>query len=174
MGVDLQAASEAYAEFLRAIGVEDGMIDIADSARHTAELMAFWMNGVGAEPPVLSRMPAPGHDLVSLRDLPFYSFCGHHFVPFFGTIQIDYIPNQWIAGLGGFSRVIDHFSHRPQFQENLCAQIAGHLFEQLEPAALRVQLSARQMCLELHGKGAGILVKTVKTIGDAEQLVMSC
>ena len=114
----------------------------------------------------MMRMTSNGHDLVSLQKLPFYSFCAHHFVPFFGTVQSDYLPNQHIAGLGSFTRVIDHFSRRPQFQENLCAQIADYLFESLQPLALRVHLQARQMCLELHGKGNQIEIGVTADRGD--------
>ncbi len=173
MGQNLEAAEKAYAAFLRALGLDDTTINISESASNTAHLMALWMSGVGTQAPRLSLMPAPDREIVTLKELPFYSFCGHHFVPFFGTIQIDYIPEKWIAGLGGFIRVIDHFSHRPQFQENLCAQIAEHLYQDLQPTAIRVKICARQMCLELHGKGMGIQIETVKICGDAGQFAMS-
>ena len=165
---DLLKAAQAYADFLKALGLNssNAHINIEESAHHAAELMAAWMSGVDADPPHLSLMPASEEGKVSLRDLPFYSFCGHHFVPFFGTVSIEYYPSRKIAGLGGFCRVIDHFSRRPQFQEYLCKQIATHLFEELNPKALRVKLNARQMCLELEGKGAGICVETVQVLGD--------
>ena len=152
---DIEAATKAYIAFLTALGIDETAgIDIADSARNTAILMAKMMQGLQEEKPVVSVMPALSKDLVSLKNLPFYSFCGHHFVPFFGTIQIDYYPNKKIAGLGSFSRIIDYYSRRPQFQENLCAQIADHIFySDLHPEAVRVTLTARQMCMELHGAG---------------------
>ena len=152
---DIEAAAKAYMAFLTALGVDETSgIDIADSARNTATLMAKMMQGLQEEKPVISIMPAHSRDLVSLKNLPFYSFCGHHFVPFFGTIQIDYYPSKNIAGLGSFARVIDYFSRRPQFQENLCAQIADYIFDSdLHPEAVRVKLTSRQMCMELHGAG---------------------
>jgi GTP cyclohydrolase I len=164
----IDLAAKAYADFLRAIGLTEANsgIDIEDSARNTAELMVSWMRGVSEPRPELSRMPSPDTDIVVLRDLPFYSFCGHHFVPFFGTVDIEYKPDRYIAGLGGFTRVIDYYARRPQFQECLCFSIAQHIYQDLEPKAVRVRLNARQMCLELHGKGAGILIEAVKCLGS--------
>ena len=164
----IDIAAQAYADFLQAIGLNaaNSGIDIADSARHTAELMASWMRGVSAERPSLSHMAAPDTDIVTLKDLPFYSFCGHHFVPFFGTIDIEYRPDRFIAGLGGFTRVIEYHARRPQFQEQLCSDIAHHIFDDLQPKAVRVRIVARQMCLELHGKGSGIQIEASKVIGS--------
>ncbi len=161
-------AAKAFGDFLCALGLnaENSGIDIADSARHAAELMASWMRGVSDARPELSRMTAPDMDIVVLKAPPFYSFCGHHFVPFFGTVDIEYRPDKFIAGLGGFTRVIDHYARRPQFQEQLCSDIAHHIYEDLQPQGVRVRLNARQMCLELHGKGAGIQIETVKQIGS--------
>ena len=161
-------ATMAYAEFLRAIGLNEknSGIDIEDSARNTAELMHWWMQGIEMDRPDMSLMPSAGSEIISLHDLPFYSFCGHHFVPFFGTVDIDYIPTEHIAGLGSFCRIIDFYARRPQFQEQLCAQIAEHLFKELHPRSVRVRIHARQMCLELHGKGAGIQIHTEKTLGE--------
>ena len=168
---DLDAAAQAYAAFLSALGVgrpESGLTpqDVATSARLTATLMAEWMRGIAEPRPSLSLMPAPGHQKVAIRDIPFYSICGHHFVPFFGTADVEYVPDAHIAGLGGFSRVIEHYARRPQFQEDLCAQVARHLHEDLRPLAVRVRLHTRQMCLEMQGRGAGIAVETVHTCGD--------
>lgn len=163
-----QEAAQAYARFLKALGLNDtnANIDLEDSAAHTAELMAHWMGGLNEPRPALMTMNSPARELVSLHELPFYSFCGHHFVPFFGTIDIDYIPNEYIAGLGGFTRIIDYYARRPQFQEQLCAQIAEHIAQDLNPVGVRVCVKARQMCLELHGKGAGIQIEAVRIIGE--------
>ena len=165
---DIDAAAKAYQDFLTALGIDASAgINVADSARNTAILMAEMMRGLHEEKPALSVMPALSNDLVSLKNLPFYSFCGHHFVPFFGTIQIDYYPDKSIAGLGSFSRVIEFFARRPQFQENLCAQIADYIFESdLHPKAVRIQLLSRQMCMELHGAGDHTMFESIAIRGE--------
>jgi GTP cyclohydrolase I len=169
---NIEGAIKAYAEFLSALGLTDqnAGIDVNDSASHAAELMAAWMSGVEMTSPRLSLMPAPGSDRVVLSELPFYSFCGHHFVPFFGTVNIEYVPNAHIAGLGGFLRVIDFYARRPQFQENLTHQICRHLFDELMPKSLKVTTKCRQMCLELHGKGAGIEIISEAVLPQADEI----
>lgn len=128
--------------------------------------MDAWLSGDREPRPHLSCMTAPAKDRVQISDLPFYSFCGHHFVPFFGTVSIEYIPNAFIAGLGGFARVIDYYARRPQFQETLTAQIADHIFEDLTPTGVSVQISARQMCMELKGYGSGVVIRTQASRGQ--------
>ncbi len=169
--IDIVAAANAFQTFLLSIGVDNSAgIDIAESAANTASLMADWMRGLHEDSPALSLMPAPNHchDLVTIEDLPFYSFCGHHFVPFFGTVTIDYYPGEFIAGLGGFIRIIDYYSRRPQFQENLCAQIADHINKELMPNAVRVRIAARQMCVELHENANHSIFKSeaIRSIND--------
>ena len=158
---NLQRAAEAYSAFLAALGVDGNPnVDVEESGWRVAKLMAEWIACDDAKPPQFSLMPAPNHDIVTLDKLPFYSFCGHHFVPFFGTVSIAYVPNAFIAGLGGFVRVIDYFSRRPQFQENLTAQIADAIDAALAPESVSVVVTARQMCLELQGHGCGVEVTT--------------
>lgn len=162
----IENAAKAYAEFLRSLGLsrENSGIDIEESARNTACLMSAWMRGVSMERPKLERMPSCGRQRVVLKSIPFYSFCGHHFVPFFGSAEISYVPNAWIAGLGWFGRVIDYYARRPQFQEILCAQIAEHIDADLMPCEVTVTLRTRQMCLELHENCAGAEIETVKRL----------
>ena len=168
---DTKLAAQHFADFLKSLGLEDSeQLNIDESAENTAILFASWMSGVHADPPEIMRMPASDKSLVSLQNLPFYSFCAHHFVPFFGTVQIDYVPDKYIAGLGSFTRVIDFFARRPQFQENLCAQIADYLNESLQPQAIRVHIQARQMCLELHGKGNQIEIGVTSQRGNVALL----
>ena len=159
--MNLQRAAQAYRAFLLALGVDkDPNVDVEESGLRVAQLMAKWIATRDAKPPKLSLMPAPNRDVVTLDKLPFYSFCGHHFVPFFGTVSITYVPRAHIAGLGGFVRIIDYFSRRPQFQEILTAQIADAIDEALAPESVRVVVTARQMCLELQGHGHGIEITT--------------
>ena len=172
---DLDAAARGYAAFLSALGVgrpESGHSpeDVEHAARLAATLMADWMRGISAPRPSLSPMPAPDGQRVALRGIPFCSICGHHFVPFFGTVDVEYVPRECIAGLGGFSRIIDHYARRPQFQEDLCAQIADHIVADLHPAAVRVRIRARQMCLEMQGRGTGIEVESTCVRGDESRL----
>lgn len=167
---DLEKAADAYREFLKALGVDRYLhADIEDCGMRVASLMARRLCAQDGDAPKLSLMPAPNRDKVVLGQLPFYSFCGHHFVPFFGTAAIEFVPRRSIAGLGGFVRIIDYFSRRPQFQENLTAQIADCIFDQLAPESVCVTVCARQMCLELQGCGSNIEITTQAVRADKSE-----
>ena len=100
---------------------------------------------------------------ITVGPLPFYSLCEHHMLPFFGTVEISYVANEYIFGLGKFPRVVEALSARLNLQETLTAAIADTLFEHLVPKKLAVTLEARHLCLEMRGtQTTGALLKTVK------------
>jgi len=171
MPADIHAASRCYADFLRALGLEDA-VDVAESARHVSEFMAQWTQSVHDPRPALACIKTQAsQSWVRLEKIPFYTLCAHHFVPFWGTAHIAYIPQSKIAGFGGFVRIIEHYCRRPQMQETLCEQIADAIEDDLKPLALKVHLKARQMCLEMRGRGRGIVIKTETVRGDAQTFV---
>ena len=88
---------------------------------------------------------------VLIAGVEFHSLCVHHLVPFFGTIDVAYVPKDKIVGFGSITRVIDHYSKRPQVQERLVEDIAQLLQRALDPEGLIVRCRARQMCMEMRG-----------------------
>jgi len=89
--------------------------------------------------------------MVAICDIPVYSFCEHHLLPFFGVAHIVYIPDEWISGLSKFKRLIDVFARRAQVQERLTQQVADTLFEALKPRGLIVVIEAEHTCMTLRG-----------------------
>lgn len=89
--------------------------------------------------------------MVFQRDIPIYSNCEHHLLPFFGVAHIAYIPNGRIVGLSKMSRLVDVFAKRLQVQERLTTQIAKALDEHLDPVGVGVILECRHMCMESRG-----------------------
>ncbi len=155
--IDLKEAKEAYAHFLNVIHLEDAVTDFDETASLSSDLLVQLTSSVHQSVPKLSLIKwhrSKEEDWVILDDIPFYSLCEHHFVPFFGTAKIEYRPSSVIAGLGGFIRLVDYFSKKPQLQERLTEEIGTTLVAQLKPLALRVTLRARQMCVELRGQPA--------------------
>ncbi len=110
--------------------------------------------------------------MVLVRDIPFYSMCEHHLVPFFGVAHIAYIPaaNGRICGLSKLARLVDAFAKRPQVQERLTSQIADTLIEQLHPQGVIVVLEAEHMCMSMRGvKKPGTTTTTSAVRGAFEK-----
>jgi len=92
-------------------------------------------------------------EMILVKDIPFYSTCEHHLVPFFGLAHVAYIPaaDGRICGLSKLARLVDAFAKRPQVQERLTSQIADTLIEHLEPQGVIVVLEAEHMCMSMRG-----------------------
>jgi GTP cyclohydrolase I len=116
----------------------------------------------GAEPRVTFFPNDEGYQaMVMEKDIPFYSLCSHHFVPFYGHAHIAYIPNDKIAGLSKLPRILEFYASRPQLQERLTEQVAGFLAEKLSPQGVMVVIEARHLCVEMRGvKKPGALTVT--------------
>ncbi len=91
------------------------------------------------------------NEMVCVHNIPFYSICEHHLVPFFGEGHIAYIPNKKIVGLSKLPRVLDMFARRFQNQERITAQTATYIEEHLSAFGVAVVLKARHMCMEMRG-----------------------
>jgi GTP cyclohydrolase I len=99
--------------------------------------------------------------MVIEKDIPFYSMCSHHLIPFYGHAHMAYIPNEKIIGLSKMPRIVDFYAHRPQLQERLTEQVAGFLSEKLSPQGVMVVIEARHLCVEMRGiKKPGALTVT--------------
>ncbi len=116
----------------------------------------------GSEPKVTT-FPNEGdyHHMVIEREIPFYSMCAHHFVPFYGHAHIAYIPESRIVGLSKLPRILEFYAKRPQLQERLTEQVAEFLWSQLRPRGVMVVIEARHLCVEMRGvKKPGALTTT--------------
>jgi GTP cyclohydrolase IA len=116
----------------------------------------------GAEPRV-TFFPNDEHytAMVIEKDIPFYSLCSHHFVPFYGHAHIAYVPNTRIVGLSKMPRILEFYARRPQLQERLTEQVAAFLAEKLDPQGVMVVIEARHLCVEMRGvKKPGALTVT--------------
>lgn len=90
-------------------------------------------------------------DMVIVRNVEFYSLCEHHLLPFFGTVQIGYIPNGKVIGLSKVARIIDCFARRLQIQENLTVQIANALEKYTNALGVAVVIDAKHLCMIMRG-----------------------
>jgi len=136
----------------------------ADTPRRVAKMYLEMFHGLreGAEPKVTTFPNEEGyHHMVIEREIPFYSMCAHHFVPFYGHAHIAYIPGATIVGLSKLPRILEFYAKRPQLQERLTEQVAEFLWEGLRPQGVMVVIEARHLCVEMRGvKKAGALTTT--------------
>lgn len=104
---------------------------------------------------------------MSVGDIPFYSLCAHHFLPFFGSVHVAYQPGDRIVGLSKLARVVEFYARRPQVQERMTEQIVEFLDRRLCPAGVMVVVQARHFCMEMRGMNRAGLVTTTSAIRGA-------
>jgi GTP cyclohydrolase I len=104
--------------------------------------------------------------LVLVRDLPFYSLCVHHVLPFFGVAHLGYVPNEKLAGLGDLAKVVSYFSRRLTVQERITADAAEFLERGLGARGVAVLLEGRHLCLEMRGQETEAFFETSAFRGE--------
>lgn len=152
--VDLTAAEEAAAAFLKALGVD---LDDPTRARTPARMARGYAELLQPREFTLTTFPnTEGYDeLVVARRIPFVSLCEHHMFPFMGFATVAYLPGERILGLSKLARVVELHARRPQVQERLTTQIARWLQDHLAPRGVGVVLDAEHLCMTLRGARAG-------------------
>jgi len=164
----LSSTTDAFRAFLESLGLDLSDPNLAGTDRRVARAYREMLRGLRSAPPRLSTFPNTNRysDLVAVGDIPFYSICAHHFLPFFGTARIAYVPKDRLVGLSKLTRAVDHFARRPQLQEDLTEQVASLLEEKLAPAGLIVSIEARHLCMEMRGVSrSGLLTRTTAVRG---------
>ena len=151
--MDYEKIQDAIRSVLVAIGEDPHREGLADTPRRIAEMYSELFSGIGIDPAsVLTTGFDEGYDeTVILRDVPFHSICEHHFLPFFGTAHIAYVPTGRVAGASKLARALDILASRPQIQERLTSQLADTLYDTLQPTGAAVVMSAEHMCMSIRG-----------------------
>ena len=152
---DSAAVERAIRDLLIGIGEDPDRDGLRDTPARVARAYAEMFGGLhmSAED-VLTTTFDLGHDeMVIVRDIPMYSTCEHHLVPFHGVAHIGYIPNEngRITGLSKLARLVDLYARRPQVQERLTTQVADSLVRVLEPRGAIVIIEAEHLCMSMRG-----------------------
>ncbi len=146
------------------LGLDRSDPNLAATDLRVARLYLEMFHGLeeGAEPQITTFPNSEGYEhMVMERDIPFYSMCSHHFVPFYGHAHIAYIPGDRILGLSKFARILEFYAKRPQLQERLTEQVVDYLVEKLHPKGAMMVVEARHLCVEMRGvKKPGALTVT--------------
>ena len=166
---DRARAEAAVRELLIACGEDPDREGLRETPARVARAYQEMFAGLFLDPDsVLDRTFDEGHDeLVLVRDIPMYSQCEHHLVPFHGMAHVGYIPNAAgrVTGLSKLARLVDLYARRPQVQERLTAQIADALVRKLDPRGVIVVVDAEHLCMAMRGirkPGASTVTSAVR------------
>ncbi|MEE8638733.1 MAG: GTP cyclohydrolase I FolE [Candidatus Margulisiibacteriota bacterium] len=185
--IDQKKIEKAVREILKAIGETPHRSGLKDTPRRVAKMYAELFSGLHKDPgKEISLFHNEDHEeMIMVKNIPFYSMCEHHLVPFFGRAHIAYIPTKGrVTGLSKLVRVIEGFAKRPQVQERLTSQIADCLMARLKPRGVLVVIEAEHLCMSMRGVKKpsaitttsavrGVLQKNAKTRAEALSLIKS-
>lgn len=153
--VDTDRIEKAVREILLAIGENPDRDGLQKTPKRVARMYAEVFAGLQEDPEHHLKVQfETGHDeMVMVRDIPFYSMCEHHLMPFVGRAHVAYIPGErgMITGLSKLARLVEAYARRPQVQERLTTQVADKLMEVLEPRGTLVVVEAEHQCMSMRG-----------------------
>ena len=153
--VDQPRIQRAVREILAAIGEDPDREGLVETPKRVAKAYAEFFAGLHQDPAeILSTTFAIDHEeLVLVKDIPFYSTCEHHLVPFHGSAHIGYIPSAegQVTGLSKLARLVEVFARRPQVQERLTTQIVEALMTHLQPKGAIVVIECEHLCMSMRG-----------------------
>ncbi len=162
--MDKNKIMKAVKDILEAVGEDPEREGLKETPRRVADMYEEILAGIKHDPArELKVFLEEEHDeIVLLKDIPLYSICEHHMVPFVGRAHVAYIPDKnRITGLSKIARVVDSFSRRLQVQERLTTQIADVIMERLKPKGVLVVIEAEHLCMSMRGvKKPGIITTT--------------
>jgi GTP cyclohydrolase I len=152
-GVDHARIKAAVVDLLAAIGDDPSRDGLRDTPRRIAAMYAEIFGGLTFDPREYLKVGFEvAHDeMVILRNIPFYSMCEHHFLPFHGEAHVGYVPQGRVVGISKLARVVEGFARRPQIQEQLTSQIAEAIMETLQPDGVAVVIEAEHLCMTMRG-----------------------
>ncbi|MBM4461819.1 MAG: GTP cyclohydrolase I FolE [Chloroflexi bacterium] len=155
MAIDQAKIEQAVASIIEAIGDNPRRQGLLGTPQRIAEMYAELFSGMNKDPKEeLAVGFEEGHrEMVVLKDIPFYSMCEHHLLPFFGVAHVGYIPNMngRVVGASKIARVVEIIAHRPQLQERMTTQIAEAILEAIQPEGVAVIIQAEHLCMTMRG-----------------------
>ena len=153
--VDQERIAAAVREILFAIGEDPDRDGLLKTPSRVARMYAEICAGLHEEPSehLLTQFEADHDEMVMVRDIPLYSLCEHHLIPFLGVAHVAYIPGDdgYVTGLSKIARLVDGFAKRPQVQERLTNQIAKAMESTLAPRGVLVGIQAEHLCMSMRG-----------------------
>jgi GTP cyclohydrolase I len=151
--IDTKRIANAVKEILLAIGEDVGRDGLKSTPARVANMYCELLSGMRENPKEhLHSVFTENYDeIVLLRDIPFYSICEHHLMPFIGSAHVAYLPSGAVLGVSKLARIVDCFARRLQVQERLTDQIANFIMTSLKPKGVAVVIEASHSCMTIRG-----------------------
>ncbi len=168
--IDQARIEKAVLEIIEALGEDPEREGLRETPRRVARFYAEVFGGIGGDPgEVVDAFFGDEHyqEIVMVREIPFYSMCEHHFVPFHGQAHVAYMPRGRVTGLSKLARLVEAYARRPQMQERLTAEVADTLDQRLDPLGVLVVIEAEHLCMSMRGvrkPGAKTVTSAVRGI----------
>jgi len=172
--IDTGRIEKAVQEIIEALGEDPDREGLAETPQRVARFYQEVFDGIHRDPgEVVDAFFGEEHyqEIVMVKEIPFYSMCEHHFVPFHGQAHVAYMPDGRVTGLSKLARLVEGFARRPQMQERLTAQVADALAERLEPLGVMVVVEAEHLCMSMRGvkkPGATTVTSAVRGIMESQ------
>lgn len=153
--MDNKRIEDAFREILIAIGEDPDREGLKETPSRVARMYEEVFSGLNTDPRrhMQVTFAEEQHDeLVLVKDIPFYSMCEHHFVPFMGKAHVGYIPQDGsVVGLSKLARVVEEVAKRPQLQERITSEVANIIMEEIKPRGVIVVIEAEHLCMSMRG-----------------------
>ena len=151
--IDTARIRAAVREIIIGVGEDPDREGLRETPRRVADMYAEVFSGLREDPADVLRVGfEEGHqEMVIVKDIPFYSMCEHHFLPFHGVAHVGYIPNGRVVGLSKLARAVEILARRPQLQERLSSQLADVIMETLAPQGVAIVIKAEHLCMTMRG-----------------------
>jgi len=172
--IDKNGIEQAALSMIVAIGEDPRREGLLGTPERIARMYAELFVGLEQDPveELSTTFDEKHQEMVILRDIPFYSMCEHHFLPFFGVAHVGYIPNNKVAGISKIARAVEVIARRPQLQERLTTQVADAIMKALQPKGVGVVTQAEHLCMTMRGvkkPGSNVIASAMRGIFRSEE-----
>lgn len=151
--VDIEKTEKAIRDLLLAIGEDPDRPGLVETPKRCAKMYAELLSGMDsdAQEHLSKQFDVPHSEFLLEKDIPFYSLCEHHLLPFFGKAHIAYLPNDRVVGLSKLARTVEVYARRLQLQEQMTTQIADDIMHHLDARGVMVVIEAEHLCMTMRG-----------------------
>ena len=165
--IDKERIAAAVREILLAIGEDPNREGLSDTPVRVAKMYEDLFSGMhqNSKDVLMAQFKESHKEMVILKDIPFYSLCEHHLLPFNGVAHVGYVPQDVVVGISKIARVVEMFARRPQMQERFTGQIADAIWEGLNADGVAVVVEAEHFCLTMRGAekpGTKVLTSAIR------------